>query len=173
MLLGFLEEWIASICDGPQDVGKPSLWRDATLSFYIQLVKFIKVHLYCADVEDALDLQARHVSGKLDNENEDDVLNASRRARSSSLARLCSRSLRYAIYIGEGQADGNDQIEVFLQQLAEKKKEDVNALVTNGDENDSGSDSSDMESLSVGVFNNSFLAASLIAEVTHLIECEV
>jgi hypothetical protein len=159
---GYLEEWLSSICESPSSSPGPSLWRDAALSFYFQLIKSVKFHLYCTEVEDALDLRVRQESQLLEEETDEDVRDACRRARRSSLTSLCSRSLRYSICIGESQAPENDQLDTYIRQLQASKQREVLALAEEGEEEE---EEEEDDVISLGIFSDPMLACSLLAEV--------
>ena len=164
---GYLEEWLASICERAVTSTGPSLWRDAALSFYFQLIKSVKSHLYCTDVEDALVLKVKEESQQLEEETEADVRAACYRARRSSLAGLCARSLRYALCIGESLTPGNTHMQEFLQELQENTRKDVLFLAPEDEEDDDvvGEEQEDVTAL--GMFSDPMQACSLLAEVTH------
>lgn len=142
----------------------PSLWRDAALSYFIQLVKSVKLHLYCTEVHDALDLRVREETGQLDHETEDDVRDANRRARMSTLASLCSRALRYALCIGEYQDEESPRVDDFVEKLQEQHRMELLAL---GGDDDAVHEEGPAAgaSTALGVFANPAHACSLLAEV--------
>jgi len=164
---GQLEEWLCSICESEETTPGPSLWRDAVLSFFFQVVKSIKIHLYCTEVEDALNLRVKEMSQQLEDETDEDIRDANRRARRSSLSKFCSRALKYSIYIGESQADGNDQVDDFIKGLKEKHRDEL--IATCGD--DDIAEEEEVTTISLGEFTDPTLACSLLAEsVAFIVE---
>lgn len=112
---GHLEEWLSAICEtsvvkpkpSTETIkNKPSLWRDAALSFYIHLIRSVKLHLYCTDIEDALDLRVRQANSQLEvGESDGNVNEACEIARRSALSGLVSRSVKYALLLGDSCTD--------------------------------------------------------------------
>lgn len=169
MVPGYLEEWLASICErisSSSVASGPSLWRDAALSFYYQLIKSVKQHLYCTEMEDALVLSVRQQYQQLEetNDTDADVRNACRRARRSSLASLCTRSLRYSLCIGESQVEGNHQVDEFIKQLQVHKHKEILALSRDDDEEEEEEKNEEEETF-LGTFSAPMQACSFLAEV--------
>lgn len=159
---GQLEEWLCSICTSDVQKPGPSLWRDAVLSFFFQVVKSVKLHLYCTEVEDALDLRVREECQQLEDETQEDIRAANLRACRSSLSSFCSRALRYSVSIGESQAENNDQITDFIQGFKNLKHQDMLTFAV--DEDDAVVEES-AEDVFLGVFTDPTNACSLLAEV--------